>query len=147
MGDLDWRAVRELMALGVRLREAAERALLPAFPLSLGTPAAFDPPVDVWESDDEVIVEAELPGALAGDIDLRLEGGALVLAGTLREDNAAAARYLRIERPRGRFQRIVALPAEVTGEPRAALRGGVLQVRLPKTGAGRRRVAVLGEAE
>ncbi|OYV90868.1 MAG: hypothetical protein B7Z68_11215 [Acidobacteria bacterium 21-70-11] len=146
MGDLDWRAVRELMALGSRLREAAERALLPASPVSVGVPAAFEPPVNVWESEGEVTVEAELPGARSKDIDLRLEGDTLVVSGELPfESGAAPGTYLRVERPRGRFYRAVALPAEVSGTTAAALRGGVLRVTLPKAGRSRRRVAIAGE--
>ena len=74
MGDLDWRAVRQLMALSERLREATEQALLPASAAPLRQPAGFEPAVDVWESDGEIIVEAELPGVSEGDIDLRLAG-------------------------------------------------------------------------
>ncbi len=146
MGDLDWRAVRELMALGARLREATERALLPASPVSVGAPAAFEPPLNVWESDGEVIVEAELPGARSNEIDLRLEGETLVVAGELpSEGGVGSGAYLRVERPRGRFYRAVPLPAEVSGETRATLRNGVLRVTLPKAGRARRHVAIAGE--
>ncbi len=144
MGDLDWRSVRELMALAERLREATERALLPASPVLLGRPSAFEPPVDVWESDREVIVEAELPGVCVEEIDLRLDGDTLVLSGEIPESADVSGAYLRIERPRGRFHRGVRLPADVAGEPHATLRGGVLRVRLPKTGRARRRVTVEG---
>jgi len=145
MGELDWRSVRELMALAERLREATERVLLPVSPVRLGQPAAFEPPVDVWESETEVIVEAELPGVKVDDIDLRLDAGALILSGNLPERSELSGAHLRIERPRGRFHRAVGLPAEVASEPRATLRGGVLKVRLPKTRTSRRRVAVKGE--
>ena len=146
MGDLDWRAVRELMAMGSRLREAAERALLPASPVSVGVPTAFEPPLNVWESEAEVIVEAEVPGARSQDIDLRLEGATLVLAGELPpEGGAGPGAFLRVERPRGRFFRAVALPADVSGETTATLRGGLLRVTLPKAGRSRRRVAITRE--
>ncbi|HVN74702.1 MAG TPA: Hsp20/alpha crystallin family protein [Thermoanaerobaculaceae bacterium] len=142
MSDLDWRAVRELMSLAERLREATERALLPPSAVALGRPAAFEPPVDVWESEREIIVEAELPGVGVADVDLRLENGALVLSGTLPATGESPGAHLRIERPRGRFERVVHLPEPVAGEPRATLKGGVLEVRLPKAGTGRRRVPV-----
>jgi len=145
MGELDWRSVRELMALAERLREATERVLLPGSPVRIGQPAAFEPPVDVWESEGEVIVEAELPGVSVDEIDLRLDAGALVVSGELPEPPETSGAYLRIERPRGRFHRSVRLPAGVTGAPRATLRGGVLTVRLPKSGKSRRRVDVKGE--
>ena len=146
MGDPDWRAVRELMALGARLRETAERALSPPSSVVLANPVAFEPLVDVWESEDEVIVEAELPGARSGDIDVRLEGDTLILSGELVEDSDLSTRYLRIERPRGRFHRAVALPTAVTCKTTATLGDGVLQVKLPKAvGEGRRRVAIAKE--
>ncbi len=145
MGDLDWRAVRELMTLAERLREATERAMLPSSAVPVGQPAAFEPAVDVWESDREIIVEAELPGVSAADIDLRLEEGALVLSGRVADAGESPSAYLRIERPRGRVHRTVRLPERVSGEPQAALRAGVLEVRLPKTGQTRRRVPVAGE--
>ena len=66
MGDLDWRVVRELMAVGERLREVVERALLPPSSVALTRPVTFEPLVDVWENDTEVIVEAELPGSRGG---------------------------------------------------------------------------------
>lgn len=145
MGDLDWRVVRELMAVGVRLREVVERALLPSSPVALTRQATFEPLLDVWENDTEVIVEAELPGSRPGDVDLRLEGGSLVLSGELPEKAEPRGSFLRIERPRGRFHRLVSLPAEVTGEPNATLRSGILQVRLPKAAPSRRRVNIVRE--
>jgi HSP20 family protein len=146
MGDLDWRVVRELMAVGERLRDVVERALLPPSSVALTRPVTFEPLVDVWENDTEVIVEAELPGSRGGDIELRLEGGSLVLSGELPESAQPRGSYLRIERPRGRFHRLVSLPVDVAGEPRATLRGGVLQVRMPKApAASRRRVSIVRE--
>jgi HSP20 family protein len=145
MGDLDWRAVRELMAVGDRLRDLVERAMLPSSPMAVVRPAAFEPLIDVWENDREVIVEAELPGSRSDNIELRLEAGALVLSGALPEPVEPHGTYLRIERPRGRFHRVIPLPSEVRGEPRATMRGGVLRVRLPKAEVARRRVRIIGE--
>jgi HSP20 family protein len=145
MGDLDWRVVRELMAVGERLREVVERALLPSSPVAVTQPAAFEPPIDVWETDTELIVEAEIPGSRSDDVGLRLEGSSLVLSGELPDVAEPRGAYLRIERPRGRFHRTVPLPVEVTGEPRATMRGGVLQVRLPKSRRTHRRVEIVRE--
>jgi HSP20 family protein len=145
MGDLDWRVVRELMAVGERLREVVERALLPSSPVAVTQPAAFEPPIDVWETDTELIVEAELPGSRSDDIGLRLESNSLVLSGELPDVAEPRGAYLRVERPRGRFHRTVTLPVDVAGEPRATLRGGVLQVRLPKARRAHHRVEIVGE--
>ncbi len=144
MADLDWQAVRELAAVAARLRELVERAALPLGAVPLAQPEGFEPAVDVWEDDREVTVEAELPGARSGDIELRLEGNVLVISGELPETTEAGGRFLRVERLRGRFRRAVPLPAEVGTEPTARVREGVLQVRLPKT-ASRHRVGIVKE--
>ncbi len=132
--------------MGARLREAAERALLPASPVSVGNPAAFEPPVNVWESEGEVTVEAELPGARSQDIDLRLEGDTLVVAGELAigerrgggdvpARRAAAREVLPCGRAPGRSFR------QDGGD--APGRGSAGHP--PKAGRSRRRVAIAGE--
>ncbi len=145
MADLDWRTVRELMALRARLKELMERALLPNTPVLAGGVPSFECPVDVWENDAEVVVEAELPGAATENVEARLDGDSLVLTGDLPAPPEGRSAYLRIERYRGPFRRVVPLPAEVSGEPVATLHAGVLQVRLPKQASRRRRIAVVQE--
>lgn len=146
MGELDFRTVRELMALRARLRELMEKAMLPHPPVASPATPSFECPIDVWETDAEVVVEAELPGATTEAIELRLEDGKLVIAGELPAACDDAATFLRIERYRGPFRRVVELPAEVDGAPAAALRAGVLQIRLPKRTARRRRIVIEREA-
>jgi HSP20 family protein len=143
MTELDWRTVRELMALRARMKELMERAMLPDASTVAGSGPSFECPVDVWESDSEVVVEAEVPGVSVDDVEARLDGDALVLSGELPAPPEESGSFLRIERYRGPFRRVVALPSEVTGQPRASLRAGVLQIRLPKRRSSqRRRIAV-----
>ncbi len=139
--ELDWRALRELLELRARFRETLERALLRSSPGLLASGASFEPPGDVWESEGELVVELELPGARADEIDVRLEGSTLIISGDLAREPAEGGQFLRVERPRGQFHRGVALPVDVDGEPRATLHAGVLEVRLRRA-AGARRVAV-----
>lgn len=146
MGELDWRAVRELMAFASRLRETVERALLPGAEPALERSGAFAPPVDVWESETDVIVEAELPGMRSEEIGLRLEGDSLLLSGELPEGSMeSAGSFLRIERLRGRFHRTIPLPVEVAANPTATMHDGVLRVRLPKAASTRRRLGIVKE--
>jgi len=144
MADLDWQAVRELAAFAARLRELVDRSVLPLDAVALARPEGFEPPLDVWEDDREVIIEAELPGARSANVDLRLEGNTLIISGELPEGSETGGTFLRVERLRGRFRRVLPLPAGVAGEPTAAMRAGVLQVRLPKAAA-RRRVGLAKE--
>ena len=106
----------------------------------------WGPPVDVRESDTEVVVEAELPGIAREDIAVRYHDGRLILEGQ-REDvreagpeagpeagaaNGAAA-WLRRERMVGRFHRSFDLPESVDSSAiRAETKDGVLRVVLPK---------------
>lgn len=98
---------------------------------ALGEAAAF-PNVDVLETEAEMIIRADLPGAERDAIELFGAPGFLVLRGvkpTAREDGG----YLRIERTFGPFQRLVVLPA--LGDParvRARYDRGVLEVRMDK---------------
>ena len=146
MGELDFRTMRELMALRARLRELMEEALLPHPPASAAATASFEFPIDIWETGAEVVVEAELPGAAVEAIELHIEGDRLVISGELPGAGEEASSLLRIERYRGPFRRAVELPPATYGTPTATLRAGVLQVRLPKQGVRRRRIAVGSEA-
>lgn len=143
----DARLVQELLALRSRLREVIERAQsTPAGADPWPEPGRLEPAVDVWESATEILVEVELPGARPADVNLRLEGNELVVAGLLPSETDEGARYLRMERPRGAFSRHIPIPVEVAGDPRATLRSGVLRVRIPKAAApARRTIAVTKE--
>jgi HSP20 family protein len=79
---------------------------------------AWNPSVDIFENDNEVVVKAELPGMDAKDIDVRLENNVLTLKGVRQfEKEAKEENYHRIEREYGSFTRSFALPTAVNGEP------------------------------
>jgi len=144
MRDLDWRVIRELAALRTRFREVLEQALLPLPAATLSGSSAFEPIADVWEVDDRVVVALELPGVASECIEVRLEGDSLVVFGEIPTTSEGAGRFLRIERPRGRFHRVIQLPPGVRGEPSAVLQAGVLEVTLPCSPSGRRRIPIDG---
>jgi HSP20 family protein len=92
------------------------------------------PPIDVYETRDDLVVSVELPGVREKDIHLSMTGDVLTLRG--QRGAAAEAReenYHRIERWSGSFERHVQLPIPVQGDKiRATYRDGVLEIRLPK---------------
>jgi HSP20 family protein len=94
----------------------------------------WSPPIDVYETRDDLVVVVELPGVGEKDIHLSMNGDVLSLRG--QRGNAAEAReehYHRIERWSGTFERHVQLPIPVqTDKIRASYREGVLEIRLPK---------------
>ena len=95
---------------------------------------AFNPLVDIFENDNEVVVKAELPGMNAKDIDVRLENNVLTLKGERHfEKETKEENYHRVEREYGTFSRSFALPTAVNGENvTAEYKDGVLKIVLPK---------------
>ena len=96
--------------------------------------AGFWPQVDVTETDKEVKVCAEIPGADAKDIDVSLEDGTLTIRGekkSEREENEKG--QYRMERSYGSFERAIPLPTEVDeSKAKAEFKKGVLRLTLPK---------------
>jgi HSP20 family protein len=99
------------------------------------------PPLDVEETDDEVIVRAELPGLKADEFTVEATKDRLIIRGEKREEREERGwGFHRMERSYGSFMRTVALPGEVNPDKATArYRDGVLQVRLPKTEASKAR--------
>jgi HSP20 family protein len=99
------------------------------------TKSEWMPSVDVSETAKEIIVNAELPGMNAEDIDISLSGDALVLRGERKhEHEEKKENYHRVERRYGSFSRTLQLPAEVDREHvDATYKDGVLKVTLQKT--------------
>ena len=101
------------------------------------TPVAattWNPLVDIFENDNELVIKAELPGMNAKDIEVRLENNVLTLKGERHfEKEAKEENYHRIEREYGNFVRTFALPTAVDGDKvTAEYKDGVLKVVLPK---------------
>jgi HSP20 family protein len=101
--------------------------------------------LDVTETDDEVVVTAELPGLDKEDFAVEVSGDRLVIRG---EKKAAMEKkgheYYYAEQSYGAFARTVALPCEVDADKASAqYKNGVLRLTLPKTEQARaRRVQV-----
>ena len=98
---------------------------------------AWNPSVDIFENDNEVVVKAELPGMNAKDIDVRLENDVLTLKGERHfEKETKEEHYHRVEREYGTFSRSFALPTAVNGvnggKVAAEYKDGVLKIVLPK---------------
>jgi HSP20 family protein len=94
----------------------------------------WSPSVDIFESEGEIVVKAELPGMDRKDIVLNLENNVLTLKGERRfEKEAKEENYHRIERSYGSFSRAFSIPAIVDEDKiRADYTDGVLKIALPK---------------
>lgn len=114
-----------------------------------GQPGRVIPPLNVWEDEDAVHVEAELPGMTEKDVDVQVLGGgasSVTITGARTISAAENAVYHRRERGAGRFTRTLRLGVEVDAErASAAFEQGVLHITLPKAEAAKpRRIAVKG---
>jgi len=94
----------------------------------------WQPPVDIYEDGEAVVIKAELPDIDQKDIDVKIENNTLILRGERKHDaTVKKENYHRIERYYGTFQRTFALPATIEQEKvRASCDRGVLTIRLPK---------------
>ncbi len=88
------------------------------------------PPLNISEDEENLFVQAEIPGVDMSEIELTLTNKSLVIKG---ERKVEQGKYYRQERPTGAFQRIVTLGVPVDRDGiRATLQNGVLSVTLPK---------------
>jgi HSP20 family protein len=93
-------------------------------------------PIDVSETEDAIIVNAEIPGMDPQEIDVSLSGKALTIRGQKREEEEKGRKenYLLQERNYGSISRSVELPREVqSSKVKASYRNGVLRIVLPKS--------------
>jgi HSP20 family protein len=96
--------------------------------------AAWTPPVDIFEQDNEIRIMAELPGVKPEHVKLSVEGNVLTLSGAKEQEaEEQAERVHRYERTYGAFERTFTLPATIdAGGIKATYAHGVLTVTLPK---------------
>jgi len=96
--------------------------------------ATWAPPVDIYETENELVVKAELPDLQDKDIDIRITNNTLTIRGERKfEKDVKEENYLRIERAYGAFMRSFSLPNSVSSENiRADYRNGVLTLHMAK---------------
>jgi len=92
------------------------------------------PAVDIRETENELVLKADIPDMKFEDIDVRLENGTLTLRGERKfEEQKQEGGWHRVERSYGKFERVFTLPETVNPEGvQAEYKNGVLTVTLPK---------------
>ena len=96
--------------------------------------ASWAPPVDIYETENELVIKADLPDVQDEDIDVRVENNTLTIRGERKiEKDVNEDDYLRVERAYGPFMRSFSLPNTVNSESiRAEYRNGVLTLHMAK---------------
>ena len=92
------------------------------------------PAVDIYETENELVLKADLPDVNEKDLDIRIESNILTIKGERKlEEKVKEDNYLRVERTYGSFSRSFSLPSMVdSGSIKADYKNGVLTVELPK---------------
>ena len=141
-----WNPNRDMMSV----RDEMSRVLNEAFGRGASDESAWfsgawTPPVDIFETDEALVMKAELPGFSKDDISIEMKENTLVIKGERkREDEVKEGNYHRMERSYGAFQRAFMLPMTVDQEKvKASYKDGILELRLPKVQAAQpKRIAV-----
>src|SRR3990167_68853 len=131
--DWMWSEALQMLAQAERLHQQVFR------PQTAGRlRPSWEPPVDVLETEREVLILAALPGGDVQKVEAVIENGTLVLSGERTVPaELRTAKIHRMELPQGRFERRVALPPGVYGEVRRFEANGCLVVTLAKAGTRR----------
>ena len=90
-------------------------------------------PLDVFSNNDEIVVQANLPGVKPEEVDITVEGDTLTITGDTSSSTPAREGLLLQEIRRGRFVRTLTLPDGLEADRAAAtFEDGVLTLRIPK---------------
>jgi HSP20 family protein len=142
MALVPWRSRRDAWH-PFRDMESLQNEMNRLFDISLGRwpsrsnglmEGAWSPSVDVFESKDNVMVKADIPGLDKEDIDISVHGDTLTIKGEKKEEKESKDKGLvKTERFYGSFNRSLTLPSEVdAAKVKASYNNGVLELTLPK---------------
>ncbi|MSO22940.1 MAG: Hsp20/alpha crystallin family protein [Acidobacteria bacterium] len=126
--------IRKFQELQDRIHTLMEDAVAGPQTPGAGLPTHCSPAVDVFETAEEFVLTAELPGVERKGIDLQVKDHTLLLKGQRNPGCEVSQQvYYRLERPSGVFERRFSLPEDIEADKiRAHLNEGVLTVTLPK---------------
>ena len=95
---------------------------------------SWAPPVDIYETEDAIVLKAELPGVDPKDVEVRVEDNTLYLKGERKfEKEVKEQNYHRVERSYGSFARSFSLPNSIsTDQVKAEFKDGLLTLTMPK---------------
>lgn len=129
-----WQPMSDL----VSLRDAMDRLFEDSFvtPRTWGaTQSMMEPSLDVYETANDLVVKAALPGMKPEDVDITITGDLLTISGETKEETEQKDKnYIRRERRYGSFSRSVSLPGGLNGDKaEAKFENGVLTLTVPKS--------------
>lgn len=98
------------------------------------------PKVDIIDHENEIEVQAELPGVKKEDLEVSIHNQTITIRATTKEEKKEEGKYFRREISRGEFQRALSLPDNVDSDNcKASFTDGILKVTMPKTEKSKRK--------
>lgn len=130
-----WRPFRDLVSIQDEMNRLFDDFFGCPITRREWTEEAWSPSVDVSETKDNVIINAEIPGMNKEDVKVSVQDNVLTLSGERRQEKEEKnANYHRIERSDGSFSRSFTLPTPVQPDKvKATYKDGILKITLPKT--------------
>ncbi len=134
MAIVRWEPFRDLLTTQDRFNHLFNETFSRLFDGGELGSRSWAPAVDIYETDQDVVLKAELPGVDPKDVEIRVEDGTLYLKGQRKfENEVKEENYHRVERSYGSFTRSFALPSSVNSEKaKAEYKDGLLTLTLPK---------------
>ena len=128
-----WNPFRELARIEQELNKVFSE-IVPTPKTEISEVTTWNPRVDIYEKDNKLIIEAEIPGAKKEDVEVKIKDNSVVIRGEVKkEEEEKEKTYYRSERFYGVFERVIPLPVEVkVEEAKANFENGVLRIEIPK---------------
>jgi HSP20 family protein len=144
-----WNPLREFSSLQRNIDRLFEDFLTPisgSFERDQRQLMAFEPRVDVEETDTHYLLSFDLPGISKDDVKIELRDNQLTICGERKEERTEGKGRFLQERYYGQFQRSFTLPSNVDSERvEASYQNGVLYLAIPKSEASQPKVIPIGE--
>jgi HSP20 family protein len=122
----------------ITMRRAMDRMLDDAFARGTETrgTGAWLLPMDAYITDEAIVIQADVPGIRADELDITLEGDTLTIRGEIKRQEGNKQQYILLERPTGKFERTLNINTPIDHDKvEAAFDNGVLTLTLPKAEA------------
>lgn len=132
----DWDDMEDLISIRERINNLFQHVQERSTPVGSDQSYGWTPSFDIFETDQEYVVKAEVPGVKEQDLSVQVHNNILSVRGERKPRKDADREYYHLmERSHGRFVRSFTLPEPVNEkEIQAALKDGILTVTVPKTG-------------
>jgi len=134
MAIVRWEPFRDLMTTQREFDRLFKEAFTPLFGEGDISTRTWAPPVDIFETENDIVLKADLPGVDPKDVEVKVEDNTLYLKGERKfEKEVKDESYHRVERSYGSFARSFSLPNSINAEKvKAAYKDGLLTLTLPK---------------